>query len=161
MKNLFLVILATLFVTIGAAQTHQHEMQATKSKSSESVKDTYTCPMHPEVKSDKPGKCPKCGMNLEKVTISQTNSVKEKVNKATALLKEAKQEAMQQGKYSCCVKEPCNTCLLEHQSCNCYNNLKNGKEVCNECYAGWQRGEGADKNIKPANVKTSYKKHNH
>ena len=25
----------------------------------------YTCPMHPEVKSDQPGKCPKCGMNLK------------------------------------------------------------------------------------------------
>ncbi len=25
---------------------------------------SYTCPMHPEVKSDKPGKCPKCGMEL-------------------------------------------------------------------------------------------------
>jgi hypothetical protein len=24
----------------------------------------YTCPMHPEVTSDKPGQCPKCGMNL-------------------------------------------------------------------------------------------------
>ena len=24
----------------------------------------YTCPMHPEVVSDKHGKCPKCGMNL-------------------------------------------------------------------------------------------------
>ena len=26
---------------------------------------TYTCPMHPEVISDKAGKCPKCGMDLE------------------------------------------------------------------------------------------------
>jgi hypothetical protein len=26
----------------------------------------YTCSMHPEVKSDKPGKCPKCGMELVK-----------------------------------------------------------------------------------------------
>jgi hypothetical protein len=25
----------------------------------------YTCPMHPEVKVNAPGKCPKCGMNLE------------------------------------------------------------------------------------------------
>ena len=24
----------------------------------------YTCPMHPEIKQDKPGNCPKCGMNL-------------------------------------------------------------------------------------------------
>jgi len=24
----------------------------------------YNCPMHPEVTSDKPGKCPKCGMDL-------------------------------------------------------------------------------------------------
>ena len=27
---------------------------------------TYTCPMHPEVQVDKPGKCPKCGMTLVK-----------------------------------------------------------------------------------------------
>jgi Cu+-exporting ATPase len=28
---------------------------------------TYTCPMHPEVKSTHPGSCPKCGMALEPV----------------------------------------------------------------------------------------------
>lgn len=27
----------------------------------------YTCPMHPEVRSDRPGSCPKCGMALEPV----------------------------------------------------------------------------------------------
>lgn len=27
---------------------------------------TYVCPMHPEVHSDHPGTCPKCGMTLEK-----------------------------------------------------------------------------------------------
>ncbi len=27
---------------------------------------TYTCPMHPEVISDRPGKCSKCGMTLAK-----------------------------------------------------------------------------------------------
>lgn len=30
------------------------------------MKEVYTCPMHPEVKSDKPGKCAQCGMKLEK-----------------------------------------------------------------------------------------------
>ena len=24
----------------------------------------YACPMHPEVTSDEPGRCPKCGMKL-------------------------------------------------------------------------------------------------
>lgn len=32
----------------------------------EMAKEVYTCTMHPEVVSDKPGKCPKCGMNLVK-----------------------------------------------------------------------------------------------
>ena len=27
---------------------------------------TYTCPMHPEVIANEPGKCPKCGMDLVK-----------------------------------------------------------------------------------------------
>src|SRR5688572_15549476 len=31
--------------------THEHHQE-------------FTCPMHPEVIKDKPGKCPKCGMNL-------------------------------------------------------------------------------------------------
>lgn len=36
---------------------------ATKIQSAEATK-TYTCSMHPEVILDKPGKCPKCGMEL-------------------------------------------------------------------------------------------------
>lgn len=35
-----------------------------KFKAAKSVAKTYTCSMHPEVTSDKPGKCPKCGMDL-------------------------------------------------------------------------------------------------
>src|SRR4030081_2982604 len=30
----------------------------------ESAQQKYTCPMHPEVVMDAPGKCPKCGMTL-------------------------------------------------------------------------------------------------
>src|SRR5512143_2167532 len=30
-------------------------------------KRLYTCPMHPEIRRDQPGSCPKCGMALEPV----------------------------------------------------------------------------------------------
>jgi Cu+-exporting ATPase len=30
----------------------------------------YTCPMHPEVRQDRPGACPKCGMALEPLTVT-------------------------------------------------------------------------------------------
>jgi YHS domain-containing protein len=33
------------------------------------MREVYTCPMHPDVMSDKPGKCPQCGMKLEKKMI--------------------------------------------------------------------------------------------
>lgn len=36
----------------------------------------YTCPMHPEVRQNQPGSCPKCGMALESLTVtgSQTKT---------------------------------------------------------------------------------------
>src|SRR5690348_16124247 len=30
----------------------------------------YTCPMHPEIISNSPGTCPKCGMALEPLTVT-------------------------------------------------------------------------------------------
>ena len=34
-------------------------------KENKTMPTMYICPMHPEVQSDKPGNCPKCGMKLE------------------------------------------------------------------------------------------------
>lgn len=38
----------------------------------------YTCPMHPEIRQDKPGDCPKCGMPLEPLTPGGDASEEEK-----------------------------------------------------------------------------------
>jgi heavy metal translocating P-type ATPase len=50
----------------------------------------YTCPMHPEVRSDKPGSCPKCGMTLvaEKgvETSEEENAYKKMVQKLRVAL---------------------------------------------------------------------------
>ena len=42
--------------------------------------ETYTCTMHNEVMSDKPGKCPKCEMTLvkQKMTDEQMKMMKER-----------------------------------------------------------------------------------
>ena len=44
----------------------QFNISSCKSSKSSAEKKaiTYVCPMHPDVTSDKPGKCPKCGMDL-------------------------------------------------------------------------------------------------
>ena len=34
----------------------------------------YTCPMHPEIKQNHPGDCPKCGMALEPIAVKLVNS---------------------------------------------------------------------------------------
>ena len=44
----------------GCKESSQSEQPAQKSEKAVQ----YTCPMHPDVVQDKPGKCPKCGMDL-------------------------------------------------------------------------------------------------
>jgi hypothetical protein len=170
MVGTLLICLLALSVSVQAQEkrkdekaTHQHQQQQ---------QDVYTCEMHPEVKSNTPGECPKCGMTLalmgesDQIKTSQEKpsgklTPAEKIKEAKRLLSEATGQLTREGKYNCCIEVPCNQCAMDHQSCPCYEDLKAGKPVCPECYGGWQRGEGKDKKINPKDVKTTFSTHKH
>lgn len=48
----------------GCCSSEQHKAEKPSTTKTAQAGQTYTCTMHPEVVSDKPGKCPKCGMDL-------------------------------------------------------------------------------------------------
>lgn len=109
----------------------QDNKDTTTKKEEMKMQAQYSCPMHPEVISDKPGKCPKCGMALVEVKKEKTSLMKQKM------------KAMMAGKYNCCIEDACDECIKTEGSCDCKNAVKNNKPVCGECYDGWQHGKGA------------------
>jgi transcription initiation factor IIE alpha subunit len=56
-----LIIVLTAFFAVGATASAQTTSTTPKK---EVQKTMYTCPMHPKERSDKKGKCSKCGMDL-------------------------------------------------------------------------------------------------
>ncbi len=48
----------------------EHPPASAKPKKPKAAKGGYTCPMHPEVRQQEPGACPKCGMALEPKTVA-------------------------------------------------------------------------------------------
>lgn len=69
MKTLMILVLA--FFALGHTDVMAQEKTSTPV--------VYSCPMHSEVKSKKPGKCPKCKMDLVKQTTSLASETAEKV----------------------------------------------------------------------------------
>jgi cytochrome oxidase Cu insertion factor (SCO1/SenC/PrrC family) len=61
--TLALIICAIAFIPL-QAQTPHHVSKTPAKKSKQKPQATYSCPMHPDVKSKSAGRCPKCGMDL-------------------------------------------------------------------------------------------------
>jgi len=67
------IIIISSFLITGIILTsfpNQMNAQSTtvKTVTAQQVSKKYTCPMHPEIVTDKPGNCPKCGMTLVEIT---------------------------------------------------------------------------------------------
>ncbi|WP_091373504.1 heavy metal-binding domain-containing protein [Mucilaginibacter mallensis] len=71
MKKVTLMAIAILFAGTSVFAAHSTNLvtDTAKTKKAKVAKVQYTCPMHHDVLSDKPGKCPKpnCSMTLVKV----------------------------------------------------------------------------------------------
>jgi Heavy metal binding domain len=74
-KSIFIVMVA---LCISPVVLHAQSSKTVKMDTS--IHKVYTCTMHPEVISNKPGKCPKCGMDLvEKKSSKQSKDPMQKM----------------------------------------------------------------------------------
>ncbi len=87
------LILAGSTVAALNAQTTTTTKQSTTKTTVKPVAKKYTCPEHPDVVMNKPGKCPKCGMALvEKKAMKK--EMMEKKTETTKKVKTTKEKAM-------------------------------------------------------------------
>jgi uncharacterized protein with PIN domain len=75
MKKFMMLMIAAL--TISNVSVFAQEKAGKKDTIQHSA--FYTCPMHPEIKSDASGKCPKCEMDL---SLSKKEELKKQVTKS-------------------------------------------------------------------------------
>jgi Cu(I)/Ag(I) efflux system membrane fusion protein len=64
-SKMVLIVAMTALLGAGGMWSAQHRLQSTTAGDRKIL--YYSCPMHPWVKSNKPGNCPICGMKLQPV----------------------------------------------------------------------------------------------
>jgi hypothetical protein len=66
MKKIAKSLLFVAWLGITGCNDSNNKSETNETKTEETAAVVYTCPMHPEVTSDKAGVCPKCNMDLVK-----------------------------------------------------------------------------------------------
>ena len=72
MKTLIAIASIALLLTLGFSACNNSVQKTATEEATVAKAEVYTCPMHPEVQSDKPGDCPECGMALIKKEAADT-----------------------------------------------------------------------------------------
>ena len=67
-KLLFISAITLLFSGFVISCNNGEKKTENTEQTGQTAKGKYSCPMHPEVTSDKPGTCSKCGMDLEETS---------------------------------------------------------------------------------------------
>lgn len=82
MKKIIIIVLFLLGITGVFSLKKTHFLDHLKHKKSDTQKkETYFCPMHPSIVSDKPGNCPICHMSLQSREETPPKPAKEKLEK--------------------------------------------------------------------------------
>lgn len=69
-KILFVALVMGLF-TATTVQAQDHNHKESDMKSEQMGKEMYVCSMHADEKSENPGKCSKCGMDMKKMEMKK------------------------------------------------------------------------------------------
>lgn len=78
-KYFFLILMSFIFVSCSDESNSLSNTQSLEEQKTQEAKVYYTCAMHPQIKEDKPGKCPICHMNLTKIEMDDSDSVNSQI----------------------------------------------------------------------------------
>lgn len=104
MNRILILISAAIFVAFLSCSPKEEVKVTNQSK----VETYYTCSMHPQIREDKPGKCPICHMNLTKVEVEHSDH-----DYATTKVKKDAKELWQCKDFPDVTSEVADTCPMD------------------------------------------------
>ena len=128
-----LAVLPPCFAGAHSAAAVAQRKPAVRKKATVKAAVVYSCPMDPEVRSNKPGRCPKCGMNLRPSQAATADHEGHEAEPKSAATPTATPEAAAKGTTTLApdsIKIPDTVVYNQHgQKLNFYSDLVRGKTV--------------------------------